>query len=261
MSVNALDKELLKIQKKEDKFFEDNAEVKSSKINDFIEEKIPSGVKSTLDKAFLKAFETVFEKGTSVIEKGYDKEELKLDYQLKEYAFKLKGDKKRTRAFTKKEAGTRRKNVAISGVKGTVFGLLGIGIPDIPVFVGVLLKGCYEIALQYGYEYEGKAEKYFILSLIEASMLRGMPASMVDGGINKFIASGVLPEGYSLEAHIKKVADILSTELLTVKFIQGLPLVGAAGGIYDTVVTNKVLQYAGLKYRRRRFTEMKKGEL
>ena len=41
-------------------------------------------------------------------------------------------------------------------------GVLGIGLPDIPVFTGMILKNIYETALQYGYSYESREEKYFI---------------------------------------------------------------------------------------------------
>lgn len=38
----------------------------------------------------------------------------------------------------------------ISGVEGVGLGLLGIGLPDIPLFTAVILKSVYEIALSYG---------------------------------------------------------------------------------------------------------------
>ena len=37
-------------------------------------------------------------------------------------------------------------------------GVLGIGLPDIPVFTGMILKNIYETALQYGYSYESREE-------------------------------------------------------------------------------------------------------
>jgi len=40
-------------------------------------------------------------------------------------------------------------------------GAFGVGLPDIPVFVGVVLKSVYEVALNYGYRYDTPEEKYF----------------------------------------------------------------------------------------------------
>ena len=35
------------------------------------------------------------------------------------------------------------------------------------------------------------------------------------------------------------------------KFIQGIPVVGAIGGIYDFIYMSKIAKYAQLKYKRR----------
>ena len=48
-------------------------------------------------------------------------------------------------------------------------GVLGIGLPDIPVFTGMILKNIYETALQYGSAMKAGKEKYFILLLIRGS--------------------------------------------------------------------------------------------
>lgn len=51
----------------------------------------------------------------------------------------------------------------VSGVAGVGMGILGVGLPDIPVFTGMVLKSIYEIALSYGCEYESEGERRFIL--------------------------------------------------------------------------------------------------
>jgi hypothetical protein len=43
----------------------------------------------------------------------------------------------------------------------------------------------------------------------------------------------------------------MSTELLYMKFLQGIPVVGAVGGAYDAIYMKRVGKYAELKYRRR----------
>ena len=42
-------------------------------------------------------------------------------------------------------------------------GALGVGIPDIPVFTGVILKSIYEVAMSYGFEYESDFEDWEVL--------------------------------------------------------------------------------------------------
>lgn len=52
-------------------------------------------------------------------------------------------------------------------------------------------------------------------------------------------------------ALIRQAAGGLSKELLYMKFLQGVPLVGAVGGAYDAVYMKRIMAYAELKYRRR----------
>lgn len=50
------------------------------------EEKVPQKLQETLDAAFAKAFTLIFQKGSSVIEKTYQKDEFEKNYQIQEYA-------------------------------------------------------------------------------------------------------------------------------------------------------------------------------
>lgn len=90
------------------------------------EEKIPQKLQETLDAAFSKAFTLIFQKGSHVIEKTYRKEELEKNYQIQEYAYQLRKNRKSLKAFSKKAEGTGRKNLLLSGVSGVGMGILGI---------------------------------------------------------------------------------------------------------------------------------------
>ena len=56
---------------------------------------------------------------------------------------------------------------------------------------------------------------------------------------------------YSQSVQIDQTSATMSGELLYLKFLQGIPIVGAVGGAYNTVYLQKVLRYAKLKYHRR----------
>jgi hypothetical protein len=43
----------------------------------------------------------------------------------------------------------------------------------------------------------------------------------------------------------------MSDEMLYMKFLQGMPIIGVVGGAYDAVYTRNLATYANLKYRRR----------
>mgnify|MGYP003302454493 FL=1 len=137
-------------------------------------------------------------------------------------------------------------------------GLLGVGIPDIPVFTGMVLKSIYEIALSYGYEYESEGERRFILMLIQGAVSYGQEMLEVNAGIDAYITDPDIPQDYEEKIQIEKTAGELSKELLYMKFLQGIPVVGAVGGIYDAVYMKRITEYANLKYKKR-FLMKKKG--
>ncbi|MEG1633914.1 MAG: EcsC family protein [Oscillospiraceae bacterium] len=232
---------------------------KASILNKFLEEKVPPKLQDTLDAAFAKAFALIFEKGTGVIEKTYNRDKAERQFKLNSFAVKLKEDKKGLRQFSKSAAQAGQWNLLLSGIEGVGLGAFGVGLPDIPLFVGVLLKSLYEMSLRYGCGYDSAEEKYFILMLIETSLSHGDALTAGDGRINDFIESGLLPENYSQSAQIDRAAAALSTELLYMKFLQGIPIVGAVGGAYDAVYLQKVQKYAKLKYTRRFLTDHEKS--
>ena len=244
-------KEWDKLKEQEQRFLQKRLEKKDSILNQKLEEKIPPKLQETLDVAFAKAFTLIFDKGTGVIEKTYKREKLEQDYQIRQYTAEIRQNTKSLRSFSKKARDTGAKNLLLSGASGIGMGVLGIGIPDIPVFTGMILKNIYEIALQYGYSYEGREERYFILLLIQGAVSSGEMFCEIDMKLNEFISGGVLPEEYQEKEQIEQTAGALSKELLYMKFLQGIPMVGAVGGAYDAVCMKRIAEYAGLKYRRR----------
>ena len=70
--------------------------------------------------------------------------------------------------------------------------------------------------------------------------------------INDWIKSeGKIPFLTDKKTQIEKTSDLLSQELLYLKFIQGIPVAGVVGGISDVIYQKKITDYAVLKYKRR----------
>lgn len=241
--------------KKEQKYLNKQKEKKESFINQKLEEKVPEKLQETLDIAFAKAFHLVFERGTGIIEKTYRKEDIKKNYLINELTNELRQNKKSLRAFSKNARGSGTKNLVMSGAAGISMGIFGVGLPDIPVFTAMILKSIYEIAMNYGYSYETEEEQYFILLLIQGAVTHGEEMLSVDKEINQYITSSIWMQEKSKEEMIQKTAAYLSKELLYMKFLQGIPIVGAVGGAYDVVYLKQITEYANLKYERR-FLEM-----
>lgn len=258
MNQKQINKELIILQRKEAKFVNQNLHIKTSAFQNTVEKYVPEKLSGTLDVAFFKAFQLIFEKGTGVIEKTYDREKKEQDYRVNEYAAEVKKSRKTLKAFGRHAAASKNVNMAISAAEGLGMGVLGLGIPDIPIFLGVLLKSIYEIALTYGFHYDTEEEHMFILKIIETALSHEQNLIDADRQLNNWKNEKNIYE-ISKEEQMRKTADALSQELLYLKFVQGIPIVGVVGGLSDMVYQKKIVNYAELKYKRR-FLESKMQE-
>lgn len=249
-------RELEILSRKEVRFLANRQNQKESILNQKLAKYVPEKLQQTLDGAFSKAFLLVFEKGTGVIEKTYRREEMEKNFQIQKYANEVKQNHKTLKTFSKKAGLTGSVNTVLSGGTGVAMGVLGIGIPDIPVLTGIMLKSIYEIALSFGFEYESEEERYFILLLIQGAVSYGDPMCEINHQVDDFIEREQLPDGYEREAVITQTAGILSKELLYMKFLQGIPIVGAIGGLQDAVYLNRITEYAKIKYQKRFFKNL-----
>ena len=247
----SIEKEWKKLQKQEIDFLVKNVKREDSAINRILEDKVPEGLQATLDKAFFKAFQLVFEKGTGVIEKTYNKEKLEIDYQLGEIKADMTNDRKELKAFSSKAKTSGAVNTLVSGASGVGLGVLGIGVPDILLFTGMLLKNVYQIALNFGFDYDSEEEKKFILLLVRGALISGPQLKAVNNEADFFMEEGEFVTDDDMKTCIKKACECLSKEMLYMKFLQGIPLVGAVGGAYDFVYMKQINEYAKIKYHKR----------
>ena len=224
-----------------------------SPVLDMLQDKIPDKLKDTLNIAFYKGFQLVFDQGTEYIEKTYNKDKIQLEYDINDYAVNKKNNKKHMTKLDHYSKQTKLINSSFSILEGGVLGFLGIGIPDIPLFIAVLMKTLYETALSYGYLYETPQEKAYLLLTINSAISKGelqkdynsrleQLGQELDHGINKPV---------ELEVMMRSTSNHLADALLTAKFIQGIPVVGVIGGAVNYNMVNRVAKYAGLKYKKR----------
>ncbi len=248
---SALDIEWWQLRKKEQKFLASREEKKDTFLNRKLAEKVPEKLQGTLDSIFAKAFGMIFEKGTGIIEKTYKKDALQKSFRINEYADEVWQTRGSLKVFEKKAEKAGRLNLLVSGATGIGMGAFGVGLPDIVLFVGFILRSIYEIALDYGFDYESKEERRFILMLIEGAVSYGEDLRRIDDLLNAYIEKNEMPEDYEERQQIAQTSAGLSKELLYMKFLQGIPVVGAVGGAYDVVYLKKITEYANLKYKKR----------
>ncbi len=224
-----------------------------SPVMNKLQDKIPVKLQDTLNSAFYKGFQLVFEKGIPYIEKSYDKNKIELEFDINNYALGKRISKKHIKKLDRHSKQARLINSSFSVLEGGVLGLFGIGLPDIPLFLTVLLRTVYEIALSYGFHYDTQEEKSYIMLLISTAISKGDPqvqlnkelellADQIDSGININV---------NLEQQMKATSGMLSEALLTTKFLQGIPIAGAVGGIVNYSIVSRVSTYAGIKYKKR----------
>lgn len=239
MNEKTLKKELTKARISETDFLIRRKKQKQSYIDSKIEKYVPEGLAGTLEAAFTKAFEIVFRDGTGIIKKTYGRGSSDND--------DIVMLRNRARAILAKDT-------VVTAAEGTGLGLAGIGLPDIPVFTAVLLRNIYQLAECYGFDYESKTEQVFILKLIETGLSYGESAEKLNDELNALMEQ-IDNEDYTyyglISQQIKTASEAVSKEVLYMKFIQTIPVVGAAGGISNLTCLNKVGRFAELKYRKR----------
>ncbi|HEY5558032.1 EcsC family protein [Acetobacterium sp.] len=252
-----LTRQLNIIMRREQKFLnqKENTFVKSkvTPIINKIQNKIPEKLVSTLDKTFYMGFNFVFEKGNAYVEKTYNKDRIYSKYDLNNYAIDKYMSKKHLKNIDKQSKQSSSINASLSAVEGGVLGLLGIGIPDIPLFISVIIKTINEIALSYGYQYATDEEKTYILYLICGAMTKG-ETQKVYAEKTDLLGEDIDSNTYisiCLEEIMEETSSILSATLLTAKFIQGLPVVGVIGVAVNPYIINKIGKYTRIKYKKR----------
>ncbi len=232
----------------------------AGKVEQVLAGKVPPKLESTLNLAFAKAFTLVFSKGEAWIAKSSDEDLLRAEFQVRAQSAqksKKRGDFQR---LGKRSLFSRGQHLLFAGIEGGILGILGIGLPDIPLFLGVLVRNLREIALSFGITPEGEAERVFLLRIMEIALLRGQAFVDADLGLQKELEAGVLAQ-IPQSVQEKETGEALSRYLLYLKFLQGIPLVGIVGGMSDVRCLHRVTQYATLQYRKRFLLGMDKISL
>ncbi len=222
-----------------------------------IESKIPAKLQSTLESAFYKSFQLVFEKGTQYIEKTYNKDKIQMEHDVHNYAMEQKITRKHVRNVDSRSRLSRLFNTSLSTLEGTVLGILGVGIPDIFLFTALLMRTVYEVALSYGYDYNQETEQIYILLLLSTAMAAPEDKKALNARLDKLgeAIDRKQPINIDLQQVMREASDTLSASMLTAKFIQTIPIVGVVGGAVNYHISRKIGKFASIKYKKRYLTQ------
>lgn len=175
--------------RREQKFLSDYRTTRPDMLCSLLEERVPSGLTETLHQAFFRAFSLLFEKGEGIVRWA---------------AGSTAGGGVPGAPLCGRPAGrpsvpaglfqgcdrAGQGSVVQAGVQGVGLGLLGIGLPDIPLFTLTLLKTIRETAVSFGFAGTETDEQVWILRLIEASLSSGTELEERNRMLNQFIQEG-----------------------------------------------------------------------
>ena len=213
---------------------------------------MPEKVYTGLNSAYAKGFSLVFQHGRKIIELTYKKDKLSRNHTQHREGFQASGDRREMKQIHKNARQASTLNLAMTTVEGIGLGALGIGMPDIVLFLTTVLRGVYETALHYGFGYEDRFEQMLILKIMAASLSTGEDWFRRNREVNDWILAGERPVSETdFQAQIRDTAEVFAVDMLLLKFIQGLPVVGLLGGAANPVYYQKILGYTQLKYKRR----------
>lgn len=247
-----LQKELLRVERQEQVLRREALSAKPPAWKAALEQKVPEKIRAGLESGFRKGFTIVFANGRTIIEKSYRKEELKANYAVYDYAMQMKGGRKEWRQLRREAKQTDWLNLAATTAEGVSLGALGIGLPDIVLFLGMLLRGIYETALQYGFDYEDRWEQLLILKMMATALSTGEEWEHHHSELDALLkeeAQQVSEQAFADQ--IDQTASVFAVELLALKFVQGLPVVGILGGAANPVYYARVLKYVRCQYEKR----------
>ena len=257
--IKALNREFAALQRQESRLMRSAVRAKPAGWKTMLEQKVPEKVYAGLNSAFCKGFSLVFRHGRKVIELTYKKDKLQQKHTLQDDGFREQGRRKDIRILQKNARSANSLNVAVTTLEGIGLGALGVGMPDIVLFLTTVLRGVYETALHYGFGYESRFEQMLILKMMAASLSAGGDWFSRNREVNDWLrldSRDISEEEF--EKQIQMTAKVFAVDMLLLKFVQGLPVVGVLGGAANPFYYNRILRYIQLKYKRRYLLKLQK---
>ena len=250
--IRTLNREWKVLQRKEDKLMSSALKARQPGWKKALEQKVPEKVYTGLNSAYAKGFELVFLHGRKAIELTYKKETIAQRYAAGQEGFAASGKRKELKQLHRQAGNTNAMNMAMTTVEGIGLGALGIGMPDIVLFLTTVLRGVYETALHYGFEYQSRYEQMIILKMMAAALSTGEDWFHRNKEINDWLLAGQRDiTETEFQTQLRQTAEVFAVDMLLLKFIQGLPVVGILGGAANPVYYHRIMAYVQLKYRRR----------
>lgn len=260
--VREYDRQLEWLRRREEQLFRRDAARRKGRVMSWAEKRVPDKLMATMDTAFYTAFQVLFQRGTGLLGRTIPTRKLLGERYLKEYAIKKAPGARSMGAFHRSAALSGALTTAAATAEGCVLGLLGMGLPDIPILMFILLRAVYHTAVRYGFAYDTKGERSYILLLLCAALTTGPDRKTYSDRadeLGRLLDQEQVP-WVDLEAQMREAAKALAGAMLVAKFLQGMTIIGVVGGASNFSTSRRVTEMANLKYQRR-FLEKKRRKL
>ncbi len=219
-------------------------------------EKIPDSVRSALEEGFTQGFRAVFKHGSVLLKKTYCQGEIAYNEEAQRKLFDECGVQKGLAKVRKTAKEHYGRELAATTAEGAGLGLLGIGLPDIVLFCGFLMRGLSMLAIRYGCDPDNPEERMLMLKMIEAALTKGKKYEKKNSEVDDALCWPETLLHIGEKAQIKKTAKQLAQELLVLKFVQGIPVAGILAAPGNPVCYHKIMTYARVKYYKRYLQQM-----
>ena len=100
----------------------------------------------------------------------------------------------------------------------------------------------------YGIDYNTPEERYLILKMMEAALAKGDAWQQCNQEVDALLMGSSKQQ---IKEQIDRTASAFAVDMLLLKFVQGIPVVGIIGGAGNPVYYHKILKYVKLKYQKR----------
>ncbi len=142
---------------------------------------------------------------------------------------------------------------SVAALEGLGFGTVGVGSPETVILCALMLRTLYETALVYGFNIDHPWEKDLALMLLSAAFSSGEDAYQEQRELTrvlKGLAEGVTPE-IDRDRRLRAAASRMAGSMSLQKFIQGIPVLGAAGMFFNSAAMNRLQTLSRCVYKQR----------
>ena len=205
-------------------------------------ESLPAVYKETLDLAFYQNLMMLLDPEKDVVSGLINREELEEKFHRLDRAVDADAGFKALGHMEREAAKLNGSELSAAALEGLGLGSIGIGSPETVILTLLMLRTLYETALLYGFNIDHPWEKDLALMLLSAAFSSGEDAYREQQALTrvlKGLADGVTPE-IDREKRIRAAASHMAGSMSLQKFVQGIPVIGAAGLFFNSAAIKRL---------------------